>query len=304
MKLWSSKALALAACAMASIATARANTIVVDGQTREYLMHVPTGLVPQKNVPVLFALHGIGGTAAGMEHATGFDAIADANHFIVVYPQGLNNQWGHLMSVPQQPGPDLAFFKALFDLLISTGQVDGGRIYVTGFSMGAGMTQELACSFASRIAAVAPVSNTLSDHLASVCQPNAKIPVLEMHGTLDTHAPYNGGHAGNPNFPLVVMVSAPAMVAKWVAFDGCTTQLPDQMLPDVDPNDGSTVTLQSWTNCAGGSAVRFYKIINGGHFWPGSAQPGPPPGTPTGVINHDINASQIIWDFVKQFKRY
>ena len=47
----------------------------------------------------------------------------------------------------------------------------------------------------------------------------------------------------------------------------------------------------SYTNCTNNSDVIYYKVIDGGHTWPG-ARP-----TTFENTNNDINASVEIWEF-------
>src|SRR5262245_20828704 len=55
---------------------------------RVYRLTVPTGYTPGTPVPLVLVLHGYGSSGMAMEGITGFDAKADAETFIVVYPDG------------------------------------------------------------------------------------------------------------------------------------------------------------------------------------------------------------------------
>ena len=59
-----------------------------DGRVRTYHVYVPASVANAGRVPLLLALHGGGGSGAQFERNSGFDALADANHFVVVYPDG------------------------------------------------------------------------------------------------------------------------------------------------------------------------------------------------------------------------
>ena len=61
-------------------------------------------------------------------------------------------------------------------------------------------------------------------------------------------------------------------------------------MPDLDSSDGSTVELQQWDGGDNCISIEHYKVINGGHSWPGSYW-----------SNQDIDASQVIWDYVSQY---
>ena len=69
------------------------NTIFHEGRERTYLVHLPTHKT--ELMPVLFCLHGGGGTAEGMIKLTQnrFNELADNEGFIVVYPQGFDKGW-------------------------------------------------------------------------------------------------------------------------------------------------------------------------------------------------------------------
>jgi len=69
-------------------------------------------------------------------------------------------------------------------------------------------------------------------------------------------------------------------------------------LPDLDPTDGCTVEKITYTDCSDNSNVVYYKVINGGHSWPGAG----PAGYAVGNTNQDINASVEIWNFFKNYK--
>jgi polyhydroxybutyrate depolymerase len=61
-------------------------TIHHDGIEREYFVHVPTGV--DGKLPVVVGVHGYTSTATGFAAAHGLNQHADANGYIVVYPQG------------------------------------------------------------------------------------------------------------------------------------------------------------------------------------------------------------------------
>ena len=60
-------------------------------------------------------------------------------------------------------------------------------------------------------------------------------------------------------------------------------------IPNTDPNDGSTVEKYSWSDANGCTYVEHFKVIGGGHDWPGV------------FGNMDIDASQEIWKFVSKY---
>ncbi|MGH9046985.1 MAG: hypothetical protein ACRDVW_06690, partial [Acidimicrobiales bacterium] len=62
-------------------------SIDVNGTERTYHLYIPSHL-PSGPVPLLVGLHGGLGSGTQFEANTGFDGLAQANGFIVVYPDG------------------------------------------------------------------------------------------------------------------------------------------------------------------------------------------------------------------------
>lgn len=85
---------ALLSCAHATRPAGR--SFSHDGLEREYLVYSPL-LKPTHSGkrPLLFVLHGGGGTNRGMIRLTKgrFNKLADRDGFFVVYPQGIDKSW-------------------------------------------------------------------------------------------------------------------------------------------------------------------------------------------------------------------
>ncbi|CAN0511504.1 unnamed protein product, partial [Phaeothamnion confervicola] len=76
---------AVAVTAVSTDATLR----TADGRDRTYHVFVPDDLPAGESVPLLIALHGGTGWGKQFERNSGFDGLAQANGFIVVYPDGV-----------------------------------------------------------------------------------------------------------------------------------------------------------------------------------------------------------------------
>ena len=102
------------------------NSIVVGGETRDYILHIPPGYDGSKAVPLVFVLHPYNGSDRTMENSTGMSAKADQENFIAVYPNGTGSPraWNALF-FPVRPSlpDDVAFIRALMDTLL----VDNGH---------------------------------------------------------------------------------------------------------------------------------------------------------------------------------
>ena len=157
--LWVSPFTGLQAAAVAGVDTA--GTISIGPLQRTYQLHVPAGLDHPSGL--VLNLHGAGATGSGQAAVTGFNAVADAHGFAVVYPDGIDQSWadGRGASVPDRQGvDDVGFLVALAERLVQEYRIPPGRVFATGMSAGAFMVNRLACQRADVVAAIAPVAGT------------------------------------------------------------------------------------------------------------------------------------------------
>lgn len=266
----------------------------VGDRDRTYRVHLPSGRANGTGLPVVIVLHGRGGTAEGMERLTRFDRVADHGGFVAVYPQGYRRSWADARGT----GPaaragvdDRAFIAALIDALVRHDHVDRSRIYLTGLSNGAMMTETLGCELADRIAGIAPVAGPMPADFD--CHPSRPLPVLEIHGTADPLVPYTGGTMGAGGGRGTVL-SAEATAALWRRLDRCTGRPTTARLPD-RARDGTHVRTETATGCPAHAGVAFFTVDGGGHTWPGGRQYAPV--RLVGRTSHDFDAGEMIWDF-------
>jgi len=130
--------------------------------------------------PLVFAWHGFGGTARRLL-AGSLSRTALTKNVILVVPQatvqGGKSRFDAFNQAPQNP--DIAFFDDLITCANKDFNVDLDRIYVTGMSNGAMMSGALLASRASKLAAAAPFSGSISLQFVKA---NAKIPALVSWG--------------------------------------------------------------------------------------------------------------------------
>jgi polyhydroxybutyrate depolymerase len=271
--------------------------IVIGDQTRTYVLHVPPRLESPR--ALVINLHGGGGLAAGQQRISGYDAVADANGFIVVYPQGTSDNWadGRGATEPDRLGvDDVGFISSLIDKLTAEYGIDPRWVFATGLSNGAFMAQRLGCDLSDKIAAIAPVAGTLGTGVR--CSPALPVSVMEVHGTADPLVPYDGGEmTGRGGTSTIVSVAS--TVDRWRTINGCTA--PGETLQLPDNGDGTSVTKTTWSDCEIGSAVVLYTVTGGGHTWPGGLQY-----LPEGAIGRtstQFSASTESWEFFRAHPR-
>lgn len=143
--------------------TLQTATIDVGGVTYTYRLYLPNNL-PER-APLVLVLHGSGqnGAQIRMETGFGFDRLADAKQFAVLYPSSKSFDWNDCSNTGdfQVDGRELdhqSYLNTLVDRLVATHQFDRNRVFVTGVSSGGFMSLRLALESASRFRAVAAVS--------------------------------------------------------------------------------------------------------------------------------------------------
>lgn len=244
---------------------------------REYIIYLPFSYNAKDAIPLLFAFHGLGGDMVSSFSGAGFDDLAEIDDFIVVHPQGLpledrqnRNGW-HLFN---GGADDVGFIAELLDELLETYAIDEQRVYSVGSSNGGFFSFALACRLNTRFAAIASVMGVMTQTEINTCQPERPTPVLSIHGTQDA---------------VVFYSNLKPALDFWVA-NNETNAIPSvTILPDVNINDGSTVEEYVYENGLNGTSVKHFKVIGGGHDWPGLSG------------NMDISASEEAWNFVSQY---
>lgn len=267
-------------------------SLIHDGETRDFMLHVPTNYQEGDQLPLVINMHGFNSNMGQQRILSEFNPISDAENFLVVYPQGLyrltaygpgrhwNSYWGTNVD-------DVGFISHLIDYLHLTYNVDLSRVYATGMSNGGFMSYHLACELSDRIAAIASVTGTMSHEEIANCQPERTMPVMEIHGTWDLVVPYNGNSA---------FASSEETVQFWVEHNGCPNPPTKTNVPNTNFIDLSKASYEHYEDCNDDTEVIFYTVKRGGHTWPGSDIPIPA----LGNTNWDFEASEVIWEFFKK----
>jgi polyhydroxybutyrate depolymerase len=167
----------------------------------------------------------------------------------------------------------------------------------SGISNGGFFSQRLACDLSPQIAAVASVAATMPETLVPVCHPSHPISILFMQGTADPLVHIEGGPVARTHGRNISLIDAANF---WIDHNQ-TTKKPDSSdLPSHDPN-GTSVHRDIYTGGKQNTEVVVYTIRGGGHTWPGGSQYFP--AFLVGKVNHDINASEVVWDFFSHHSR-
>jgi polyhydroxybutyrate depolymerase len=205
-----------------------------------FLPKLPAGA----KAPLVIVLHALGSTPSGEVQETRFDLVAERNGAIVAFPPSAGRGWDALVCCgdPVEPNEDTRYLDALIDHLSAEFPVDAKRVFVTGFSIGAVMTDRLGCQFADRVAAIAIDAGT---PWSDTCNPAKPVSVLVMHGTGDNTFKY---------------ATAQELADRWRRVDRCPgSPATRQITP--------RASAVSSTGCAEGTAVEFVTIEGAPHQW-------------------------------------
>lgn len=255
---------------------------------RSYRVYIPASYSSAGDpLPLVIVMHGAGGSGAGTESYTGFNALADSENFVVVYPDGVNNVWNDGRSGDARIGnvDDVQFLRDAVSFMSRSLSIDARRVYATGYSMGGMMAYRLGCEAPDVFAAVASVASTMPAYLIDRCDGSAPIPVLVFHGTDDPVIPWSGISDA--------YLSAALTIGFWGYHNQCRGDFAVEGLPDSDPTDHTLVMRQVMTECA--ADMTLYGIYWGGHTWPGH----PINVQGLGQTTHDIDATALIWAFFR-----
>lgn len=279
------------------------HTMQFEGYERSYIVHLPPEAKLQNPIPLLFHLHGGGGTAKGTSGLTfnRFNELADRDGFIVVYPNAINKNWNDGRKLEdvlawKKDINDVAFITAIIDELKQKYKIDTKRIFTTGMSNGGFMSSRLLCDRADIFRGGAILTASLSKDYIPQCDPEKPVAVMVMNGTDDPLVPYDGGHVRVFRKNRGEIVSTDEYLDFWKIKNGCEIKQNTVELPDT-ADDGTTVSVTKYSKCDNQGALVLYTINGGGHTWPGGKQYLGE--RIIGKTNRDIVACDVIWDYFK-----
>ena len=287
-------------------------TLQVAGVTREYRVHVPSGVTTSPTAVVL-VLHGGGGEGlnvanTGAHPLSVFRSIADREGFVVVYPGGLpardgNAGWTDCRAdnTVASEADDIGFLDALIDRLRTQYSLPSAKIFMAGGSNGAQMTLAYAISRASNVAAIATSSGNLPQSPKSgACSgtPSRRVPALMTHGTADTLMPYGGGCVANLGGACNRgrVISAEATRDYWLAANALTGLVPVQSTVELDNADAGVANRFVYGTSA---PLEWWRLDGAGHAAPSRAVL-ISSNSERGVQNRDIEFAEVAWGFFKQ----
>lgn len=276
-----------------NFAFAQGSTTIIDSILsgniqRTYRLYVPKNYDSKKPSSLIVDMHGYTSNAVQEQAYSNFMPIADTANFFVVYPNGTVYNGMQFWNAGLSAGlvNDVAFISDLIDHIRSQFTIDVNSVYACGMSNGGFMSHTLACSLSNKIAAIASVTGSMFVTQYGTCSPGRVVPVMQIHGTADNTVPYTGNTS---------MVPIDTLVKYWLRNDKCNPVPEITNVPDINLADSCTAIHYVYKDGSLGTSCELYKIIGGGHSWPGSP-------FKIAVTNEDFNASEKIWLFFRKYK--
>jgi poly(hydroxyalkanoate) depolymerase family esterase len=289
------------------------------GGSRNFKLWVPATLDKGRAAPLVLLLHGCKHNAAETAEISGMNEIADANGFLVAYPEqsrraNLLKCWNWFDPKHQtRDAGEPSILAAVVDQVCSTHNVDPDRVYVAGVSAGGAMACILAATYPDIFAAVAILAGaefkaaiSMSEGLAAMKRggpdpvrqgqlafeamrtglrrkDKRHMPVIVFHGTADTR---------------VSPVNADQTIAQWSKTNACLAAeqaqsgfaLTENIIRGEVPG-GYGYQKHSYVEADARLLLEKWLVDGLGHAWPGSPKPSKY-ADPKGP-----NASAEIWRF-------
>lgn len=219
-----------------SLSNGRIN-INVDNTNRSYILRVPDNYDNQTPYRLIMAYHWLSGNAQQVASGGNGGSTEDPfyglwglanNSTIFVAPEGLDAGWANT------GGRDLRLTDAILEVLKEDLCIDTSRIFATGFSYGAGMSNALACARPEVFRGVALYS---SAQLSGCEGGNSPVALFSTHGLSDSVLNISQGRSIRDRF---------------VRNNGCSAMNPPE------PSQGSRSHIcTSYQGCMDGYPVRW-----------------------------------------------
>ncbi|RSZ57608.1 hypothetical protein HF313_27275 [Massilia atriviolacea] len=275
-------------------ATAQEQRLVHQDVKRKFIVYTPTSYAanPQQQYPLVINYHGGGMTMREQMLYTRMNQAAEREHFIVVYPQGIKQDWNvNLARDSKEGSDDIGFTEAMLARLKADYRIDQRRVYATGLSRGGFFSLRVAAELPHLFAAVAVVGASTPQTLIDQQPKPGRIGVMHIGGTADTIVAFDG-KAGH-------YLGAGESHRYWLKHSGLDGAPASERTIDSDKLDGTEVTHLEQSR--DGVSAALVTIRNGGHTWAGADAFNV--GLPLGATSRDVDANALIWSFLSKHRR-
>jgi polyhydroxybutyrate depolymerase len=268
---------------------------------RDYLLTQPITPASSSAGMIIILLHGTGGTAAWANQETGLPMFAQKHGFILVTPEGsppFLDQPPRFLSNPPRWNDgstsqgdrfhsdidDVQFLDSVITDVSERTRASARRVFILGFSNGAGMAFRYAAERAERVAGIVPI--------AGLCwvdnpTPSRPVPTFYLLGDADPLIPFRGGMVRSPwTGRLQARPPVLTSIQRWA------------MAMDCDPQPKEEMETEHYRQMVHPGPVEFRTLFvkDLGHHWPaGEGKLNP---RIAGTPSDRVNANELAWEFI------
>ena len=228
------------------------------GLERNFILHLPKSAKEKDSLayPVILCLHGKGSNGREMKMYTGLNKTGDEMNSIIAYPTTTDEAW---------PWADTSTIRKEANYLLDvihyiTSHFNGNpdQVYMTGMSSGGIFTFTFTSLYPSVLKGIAVVSGNITLMAKNNIEKNASLlpPLLLIHGTGDDLL-YNGREG--------MCLGAEDSFATYMN----TFHVRSPVIELMTDLKKDKCTVEKITYDFPENKI-YYKIINGGHHWPGA----------------------------------
>lgn len=257
--------------------------VTYDGLQRKYYVYVPSGV--KENAPMLFMLHGYGGTINQFVESTDLKEMAERDKVILVYPEGTPaiglNHWNAFLRYEEVD--DIGFITFLRNSLVEEYQADEDMVFIGGHSNGGFMAYTLACETNDLFKAYMSISGLMSGETWETCDVDNETNIFQFHGTSDQIVPIDGsmtdlfGWGGAPRVEEMLEV--------WID----NLENPTVITESINTNLSKTTTISS-----SDYKVVYIEAEDYGHMWADD-------GDLFDEENDFSDISELLWGYMMSF---
>jgi len=262
---------ALVACDLAHAKGVAQLSLMSGGTVRKVRLFVPSKYDGHTRLPLVLNLHGSTDNADNFAGSSQMEEIAETEGFAVAGLEAVAGQW----NVPPEATlpDDVKYASDAIDLVAAALCIADARVYASGFSGGGRMSSQLGCQLPNKVAAIGPVAGV---RFPGPC-PGRAVPVITIHGLVDTTNAYAGEGPSHPRWNE----SVEEAVLGWATKNGCS-------LTRITDDPPGPLSSYSYGQCSEDATVKLIRMDAVAHAFP--------TGTP-------LHTAKEVWAFLKLHSR-
>lgn len=275
-------------------AQAQVKSLLYKEEKRRYLLYTPASYQTQsdKKFPLVLNFHGGGMSMAEQMLYTQMNQAADQFGYIVVYPQGIKQDWNVGFGMSYLEGTDdTGFVLALLAKLKESLRINEQAVFVSGLSRGGFFSLRLAAEYPQLFKAAAAVGATMPLPVLQHHPEHGANNILLIQGEADQIVLAAGKDQA--------YLSAEASYQHWLNKAQLQSASEQVEQRDQRADDGTSLTLRSRANTK--HRVSLISLAGAGHTWPGADAFNL--GLPLGKTSYELNANQTIFEFFNSTMR-